>query len=153
MGRPGGWQAKTFSTEGFCPPSVADAASTPTTLDGDQPGRHPGRAESVLRLGRRRRSSRTRRSSSRTADYTRQDRTTFLSPTLPAFVLPADGSLDYVGHYRQTLVNARVDHKLTPTQTLMVRVNVDRFFDTNPNDAVGRHQRAERRAPVLARAR
>ena len=36
-----------------------------------------------------------------TADYTRQDRTTFLSPTLPAFVLPADGSLDYTGHYRQ----------------------------------------------------
>ena len=29
-----------------------------------------------------------------TADYTRQDRTTFLSTTLPAFVLPADGSLD-----------------------------------------------------------
>ena len=26
-------------------------------------------------------------------DYTRQDRTTFLSPALPAFVLPADGSL------------------------------------------------------------
>ena len=36
-----------------------------------------------------------------------QDRTTFLSPTLPAFVLPADGSLDYVGHYRQTLFNGR----------------------------------------------
>ena len=29
-----------------------------------------------------------------TADYTRQDRTTFLSSTLPAFVLPPDGSLD-----------------------------------------------------------
>ena len=50
-----------------------------------------------------------------TADYTRQDRTTLLSTTLPAFVLPADGSLTYVGHYRQRLFNARVDHKLTPT--------------------------------------
>ena len=26
-----------------------------------------------------------------TGDYTMQDRTTFLSPTLPSFVLPADG--------------------------------------------------------------
>ena len=37
------------------------------------------------------------------ADYTRQDRTTYLSPTLPSFVLPPDGSLTYVGHYRQKL--------------------------------------------------
>ena len=43
----------------------------------------------------------------------------------------------YVGHYRQALFNGRLDHKLTPTQTLMVRVNVDRFYDTNPQDAVG----------------
>ena len=71
-----------------------------------------------------------------TADYTHQDRTTQLSPTLPAFVLPADGSLSYVGHYRQGLFNGRVDHKLTPAQTLMVRVNYDHFYDTNPNDAV-----------------
>jgi hypothetical protein len=38
-----------------------------------------------------------------TADYTRQNRTTFLSSALPAFVLPADGNLDYTGHYRQFL--------------------------------------------------
>jgi hypothetical protein len=38
-----------------------------------------------------------------TGDYTLQDRTTFLSPTLPSFVLPADGHLDYEGHYRQAL--------------------------------------------------
>src|SRR5262249_53706355 len=63
--------------------------------------------------------------------------TTFLSPTLPSFVLPADGHLDYTGHYRQTLVNGRVDHKLTSRQTLMFRVNFDRFFDDNPQDAVG----------------
>ena len=31
-------------------------------------------------------------------DYTRQDRTTYLSSTLPAFVLPPDGSLTYVGN-------------------------------------------------------
>jgi len=30
-----------------------------------------------------------------------------------------------------------VDHKLTPNQNLMFRVNVDRFSDDNPQDAVG----------------
>jgi hypothetical protein len=81
-----------------------------------------------------------------TADYTRQDRTTFLSSTLPAFVLPPDGSLEYVGHYRQSLANVRVDHKLTPGQTLMVRANVDHMYDTNPNDAV-----VGTNAPTVAR--
>ncbi|HEX7772908.1 MAG TPA: TonB-dependent receptor, partial [Pyrinomonadaceae bacterium] len=63
--------------------------------------------------------------------------TTFLSTTLPAFVLPADGNLEYTGHYRQFLFDGRVDHKLTSSQNLMFRVNVDRFFDDNPQDAVG----------------
>lgn len=69
------------------------------------------------------------------ADYTRQDRTTQLSNTLPSFVLD-NGSLEYVGKYRQALVDARVDHKLSPSQTLMFRGNFDRMFDTNPNDTV-----------------
>ena len=69
-----------------------------------------------------------------------------LSRTLPAFVLPADGSLEYVGHYRQKLFNARIDHKLTPAQTLMLRGNFDTFFDTNPNDAV-----VGTNAPTVAR--
>ena len=127
-----------------------DAASTPTTLDGDQPGGHSGRAEPGLRLDRR-------------ADRQGQD------------VLLRDGRLHacrigrrssrprcrrsccrrtaastYVGHYRQTLVNARLDHKLTPTQTLMVRVNFDHFYDTNPERRRRRHERAERRAQVHA---
>ena len=72
-----------------------------------------------------------------TADYTRQDRTTFLSSTLPAFLLPADGDLAYTGHYRQALFNGRLDHKLTSNQSLMLRVNIDRFHDDNPQDAVG----------------
>ena len=71
-------------------------------------------------------------------DYTRQNRTTFLSPALlPAFVLPPDGHLDYTGHYRQTLFNGRLDHKLTSSQNLMFRFNFDRFSDDNPQDAVG----------------
>ena len=69
------------------------------------------------------------------ADYTRQDRTTALSSTLPSFVLD-NGSLTYVGEYRSGLVDARVDHKLTGSETLSFRVNYDHFYDTNPNDAV-----------------
>jgi TonB-dependent receptor-like protein len=72
-----------------------------------------------------------------TTDYTRQDRTTFLSAALPAFLLPADGHLDVTGHYRQTLFNGRLDHKLTAIQTLMLRMDLDRFDDDNPQDAVG----------------
>src|SRR5262245_401148 len=134
LGRPGGTQSKTFSTDGFCAPSVP-SCTTPATLVAINPADVPD----VLNQG----------SGSiggpivtdktfffATADYTAQDRTTFLSPTLPSFVLPPDGSLEYVGHYRQTLVNGRLDHKLTPAQTLMVRGNYDHFYDTNPNDAV-----------------
>src|SRR5207244_2516380 len=72
-----------------------------------------------------------------TADYTRQDRTTFLSNTLPAFLLPLKGDLSYSGNYRQTLFSGRLDHKLTSSQNLMVRMNIDRFYDNNPQDAVG----------------
>ncbi|HYK41856.1 MAG TPA: TonB-dependent receptor, partial [Thermoanaerobaculia bacterium] len=66
-----------------------------------------------------------------------QDRTTFLSPSLPAFLLPADGHLDYTGRYRQVLVNGRVDERLSDAQSLMLRLNLDQFFDDNPQDAVG----------------
>jgi hypothetical protein len=51
--------------------------------------------------------------------------------------LPADGRLDWTGHYRQFLFNGRLDHRLTDKQTLMFRFNVDRFHDDNPQDAVG----------------
>ena len=47
------------------------------------------------------------------------------------------GNLAYTGHYRQFLFDGRVDHKLRPNHNLMFRVNVDRFFDDNPQDAVG----------------
>src|SRR5262249_2689253 len=50
------------------------------------------------------------------------------------------------GNSRQGLFNGRVDHKRSPPQTLMVRVNVDHFYDTNPNDAVGGTS-----APTVAR--
>ncbi|HJP95179.1 MAG TPA: TonB-dependent receptor [Pyrinomonadaceae bacterium] len=133
--RPGDWQAETFSTKGFCPPSVSTCV-TPSTLQAINPVDIPDALQQYSgTIGGPIVQDRTFFFA--TADYTRQNRTTFLSPNLPAFVLPPDGNLAYTGHYRQFLFNGRVDHKLTSNQNLAVRVNVDRFFDDNPQDAVG----------------
>jgi hypothetical protein len=133
--RPGRWQAKTFSTKGFCPPSVPTCV-TPTTLQAINPVDIPDALNQVSgTLGGPMVKDKTFFFG--TFDYTRQNRTTFLSTSLPAFVLPADGHLDVTGHYRQFLFDGRIDHKLTTNQNLMFRMNVDRFFDDNPQDAVG----------------
>jgi hypothetical protein len=135
MARPGGWQAKTFGTDGFCAPSVG-TCQTPATLTAINPADVPDALSQYSgSIGAALVKDRTFLFA--TGDYTRQDRTTFLSTALPAFLLPADGNLAYTGNYRQGLFNARVDHKISPSQTLMLRMNVDRFYDTNPNDAVG----------------
>jgi hypothetical protein len=135
MSRPGDWQAKTFSTKGFCPKS-APSCVTPSTLVAINPVDIPDALSQVSgSIGGPVVQDKTFFFA--TADYTRQNRTTFLSTSLPAFVLPADGHLDYTGHYRQFLFDGRLDHKLTSNQNLMFRVNVDRFFDDNPQDAVG----------------
>ncbi len=135
MSRPGGWQAKTFSTKYFCPPSVPSCI-TPSTLIAINPVDIPDALSQVSgSIGGPIVKDKTFFFG--TADYTRQNRTTFLSTTLPPFVLPADGHLDYTGHYRQFLFDGRLDHKLTTSQTLMLRMNVDRFSDDNPQDAVG----------------
>jgi hypothetical protein len=131
----GGWQAKTFSTKGFCPSSVPTCV-TPSTLNAINPVDIPDALQQLSgSIGGPIVKDKTFFFG--TADYTRQNRTTFLSTTLPAFVLPADGHLDYTGHYRQFLFDGRVDHKLTSNQSLMFRFNVDRFSDDNPQDAVG----------------
>lgn len=133
--RPGSWQAERFSTKGFCPPSVPTCV-TPTTLQGISPVDIPDELQQYSgALGGPIVKDKTFFFAA--ADYTRQNRTTFLSMSLPAFVLPPDGSLDYTGHYRQFLFDGRVDHKLTSDQNLMFRFNVDRFYDDNPQDAVG----------------
>src|SRR6187401_2052688 len=134
LGRPGGMQAKTFSTDGYCPPSVPTCV-TPATLQAINPADLPDELhQGSGSIGGPIVKDKTFYFV--TGDYTHQDRTTYLSPTLPSFVLPPDGSLEYVGHYRQKLFNGRVDHKLSPAQSLMFRVNYDHFYDTNPNDAV-----------------
>ncbi len=68
------------------------------------------------------------------ADYTHQDRTAYFSPAVPAALL--DGITSYDGHYRQALLDVRVDHRLDAAHRLMGRLNVDRFSDDNPQDAV-----------------
>ncbi len=134
LARPRATQATQFSTKGFCPPAVSSCV-TPTTLTAINPADLPDVLNQFSgSIGGPIVKDKT--FFFITSDYTMQDRTTYLSPTLPAFVLPADGSLSYVGHYRQGLVNGRLDHKLAPNQTLMWRANVDHMYDTNPNDAV-----------------
>ena len=135
MFRPGDWQAKTFSTRDFCP-RTAPTCVTPSTLRAISPVDIPDALQQYSgTIGGP--IIRDRTFFFATADYTRQNRTTFLSTSLPAFVLPPDGNLAYTGHYRQFLLDARVDHKLTSSQNVAVRMNVDRFFDDNPQDAVG----------------
>ncbi|HEY2014320.1 MAG TPA: TonB-dependent receptor [Bryobacteraceae bacterium] len=135
MSRPGDMQAKSFSTKNFCAPSVASCV-TPGTLTSISPVDIPDSlSQFSASFGGPLIKDKTFFYA--TGDYTRQNRTTFLSNTLPAFLLPADGHLDYTGHYRQGLFDGRLDHKLMPNQTLMFRVNIDRFHDDNPQDAVG----------------
>ncbi|MEO8381458.1 MAG: TonB-dependent receptor [Acidobacteriota bacterium] len=133
--RPGSGQAKRFSTDGFCPSSAPNCV-TPATLDGINPVDIPDELNQYsASIGGP--LVRDRTFFFAAADFTEQDRTTFLSSSLPAFLLPADGDLSYTGHYRQTLFNGRVDHTITPSQSLLARVNLDRMSDDNPQDAVG----------------
>jgi hypothetical protein len=135
MWRPGGWQAESFSTRNFCPRSVP-SCTVPAALQAISPVDIPDElAQYSGAVGGPIIKEKTFYFLA--ADHTRQDRTTFLSPELPAFLLPPDGHLDYTGHYRQTLLNARVDHRFTQKQNLMFRFNYDRMFDDNPQDAVG----------------
>ena len=133
MGRPGDGQPRSFSTDGFCPDSIPSCV-VPAGLTAISPVDIPDTLNQYsASIGGRLVEDKTFFFGS--FDYTRQNRVTALSPSLPAFVLE-DGSLTYTGEYRQKLFDARVDHKLTPNQTLMFRYNLDQMFDTNPNDAV-----------------
>jgi outer membrane receptor protein involved in Fe transport len=68
-------------------------------------------------------------------EYSAQDRTAYFA-AIPATQSLLDGVSSYTGNYRQFLLDGRVDHKLGGRQTLMVRVNIDRFRDNNPQDVI-----------------
>ena len=93
MLRPGGkWQAKSFSTKNFCPPSVSTCVP-PSNLVAISPVDIPDKLNQFSgALGGPIVQDKTFFFVA--ADYTRQDRTMFLASTLPSFVLPADGHLD-----------------------------------------------------------
>ena len=142
--RPGGLQSKSFSTEGFCPDSTPGCV-TPATLQSIVPPDVPDTLnQGSASIGGPLAKDRT--FFFLAADYTAQERTVLLSSSLPSYVLPADGSLEYAGAYHQALVDARLDHRLDDRQTLMLRLNYDRFRDTNPQDTVGGTN-----APTVAR--
>src|SRR5579872_440157 len=127
MRRPGSGQAKTFSTSGFCPGSVSTCV-TPTTLQAINPVDIPDELlQYSLSIGGP--IIRDRMFFFIAGDHTAQNRTTFLAPSV--------GGGAFIGHYRQNLLNGRVDDQLTQTQSLFLRANIDRFYDDNPQDAVG----------------
>ena len=133
MNRAGGTQATLFPTKNYCPPSIS-TCTVPAGLTSITPVDIPDELQQFSgSTGGAIKKERTFFFAA--GDYTRQDRTTALSSTLPPFTLD-NGSLTYVGEYRSGLADARVDHKLTGTETLSFRGNYDHFYDTNPNDAV-----------------
>ncbi|MGE5815898.1 MAG: TonB-dependent receptor domain-containing protein [Acidobacteriota bacterium] len=67
-------------------------------------------------------------------EFSDQHRTSYFSGAVPPALL--NGVTSYVGNYRQGLLDARVDHKLNAQHTLMMRFNLDRFADDNPQDVV-----------------
>jgi hypothetical protein len=136
MGRPGGsWQAKSFNAIDFCPRSVITCVPR-YDLNDINPVDIPDKLLQFSgAIGGPIVNDKTFFFIA--ADRTHQDRTAILSNTLPAWLLPADGSLEYEGHYRQTLINGRLDHRFTANQNLMLRFNWDQMYDDNPQDAVG----------------
>jgi hypothetical protein len=130
LARPGSLQPTTLSEGNQCPPSVSTCV--PPTSGGSATAIVPPDIPDALgqgsfALGGALVQNRTHYFVA--ADYTRQDRTA-------AITSPLSRVSTIVGHYRQLLVNGRLDHKVNGRTSLMARVNVDRFSDDNPQDAV-----------------
>lgn len=61
-------------------------------------------------------------------EYNHQNRDAVITSPLDFSVFP--------GNYKQGLFLARIDHRLTDHNHLMLRTNLDRYSDTNPQDVV-----------------
>jgi hypothetical protein len=136
LGRPGGLQPKTFSPSEQCSPSVPTCVA-PTTNGLATPIVPPDIPDSLgqgsFALGGAIVKDRTYYFMA--GDVTNQHRTAAI--TSPVLVPAGQTSIGYVGEYQQGLFDARLDHKISSTNSLMVRFNLDRFHDNNPQDAVG----------------
>ncbi|HEX3702260.1 MAG TPA: TonB-dependent receptor [Vicinamibacterales bacterium] len=131
LGRPGGMQSTVFSADQQCPSSVSSCVP-PKTNGAATPLVPPDIPDSLgqgsFAVGGAFVPDRTHYFVA--ADYTHQDRTASLtSPLVPA-------GTTVLGNYRQALLNGRLDHKIDANNSLMARFNLDRFYDTNPQDAV-----------------
>jgi hypothetical protein len=131
LGRPGGMQAKSLGTDGQCPDSIPTCvapAADGQVVDLLPPDIPDALAQLSGAIGGALERDRTHYFAA--VDYTHQDRTApITSPLVPA-------GTTIVGRFRQALANARLDHRLSSSHSLMGRVNVDRFYDTNPQDVV-----------------
>jgi len=131
LGRPGGLQPTAMSPDQQCPASVATCVP-PTTGGAPAAIVPPDIPDSLVQgsfaIGGPLMKDRTQYFAA--ADFTGQDRTAAVTTPL----VPAGTTV--VGNYRQALLNGRVDHRVNAAHSLMARVNVDRFYDTNPQDAV-----------------
>jgi hypothetical protein len=132
VGRPGDMQSSSFSADAQCAPSVTTCVppvsnGTPVSLV--PPDIPDSLAQMSFALGGPILRDRTQYFVA--GDYTLQDRRAAITtPLVPA-------GTTYLGNYRQGLLDGRVDHQLAPGQALMFRANVDRFYDTNPQDTIG----------------
>jgi carboxypeptidase family protein/TonB-dependent receptor-like protein len=131
LGRPSGLQASTLSSDAQCAPSIStcvppqtngaanallppDIPDTLSQVSGDIGGAiTPDKTFYFVAF-----------------DYANQHRTAAVTTPL----VPTGTTV--TGNYQQALVDGRVDHRLNPNQNLMLRFNLDRFYDTNPQDVV-----------------
>ena len=68
-------------------------------------------------------------------EYNHQNRDSGFRSVSPNQTVLAAGV--FTGQFRQSLLQARLDHQFNQSHTLTGRFNFDRFSDTNPSDAVG----------------
>jgi hypothetical protein len=131
LGRPGGPQSASLSTDAHCPSSISTCVP-PVIAGVTAPIIPPNTPDSLVQgsfaIGGAITPDRTHYFAA--GDFTRQNRTAAITtPLVPPGTTTG-------GHYRHALLNARVDHRLRGAETVMLRVNLDRFHDTNPQDLV-----------------
>jgi hypothetical protein len=131
LGRPGGTEATTFSADQQCPGSISTCVQP--TANGAVAGLVPPDIPDTLSQGSFAIGGAIAKDRTQyfvAGDGTMQDRTAAITSPLVA------SGTTFLGHYRQALVDGRVDHAINARNSMMARFNLDRFYDTNPQDAV-----------------